>query len=62
MLQTLQTVPQSDASMALFLKTHPSPADRLTALERKMPPSFEALAKPNPALNRYTQTFKPPGK
>lgn len=61
-LQTLQTVPQSDASMALFLKTHPSPADRLTALERKMPPSFEALAKPNPALGRYNQTFKPPAK
>lgn len=58
-LQTLQTVPQSDASMALFLKTHPSPAERLTALERKIPPSFESLAKPNPALNRYNQTFKP---
>jgi predicted Zn-dependent protease len=58
-LQTLQTVPQSDESMALFLKTHPSPADRLSALERKMPPSFESMAKPNPALNRYRQTFKP---
>lgn len=61
-LQTLQTVPQFDASMALFLKTHPSPADRLAALERKMPPSFESLAKSNPALNRYHQTFRPPNR
>jgi predicted Zn-dependent protease len=58
-LQTLATVPSTNADMALFLKTHPSPTDRLTALEAKMPPSFEAMAKPNPALARFGHTFKP---
>jgi len=57
-LQTLQTVPQTNPDMALFLKTHPSPADRLTALEAKLPAWFETLAKPNPALMRYYQTFR----
>ena len=57
-LQTLQTVPQTNPDMALFLKTHPSPADRLTALEAKLPAWFETLAKPNPALMRYNQTFR----
>jgi predicted Zn-dependent protease len=58
-LQTLATVPSNSADMALFLKTHPSPSDRLTALEQKLPPWFETLAKPNPALVRFNQTFKP---
>jgi predicted Zn-dependent protease len=57
-LQTLQTVPQTNPDMALFLKTHPSPADRLAALEQKLPTWFETLAKPNPALVRYSQMFK----
>ena len=57
-LQTLQTVPQTNPDMALFLKTHPSPADRLSALEQKLPTWFETLAKPNPALVRYNQMFK----
>jgi predicted Zn-dependent protease len=58
-LQTLATVPSTSADMALFLKTHPSPSDRLAALEQKLPPWFETLAKPNPALVRFNQTFKP---
>jgi predicted Zn-dependent protease len=58
-LQTLATVPSNSADMALFLKTHPAPSDRLTALEQKLPPWFETLAKPNPALVRFNQTFKP---
>ena len=58
-LQTLATIPSSNADMALFLKTHPAPSDRLTALEQKLPPWFETLAKPNPALVRFNQTFKP---
>jgi predicted Zn-dependent protease len=58
-LQTLATVPSTSADMALFLKTHPSPSDRLAALETKLPPWFETLAKPNPALVRFNQTFKP---
>ena len=58
-LQTLATIPSSNADMALFLKTHPSPSDRLAALEQKLPPWFETLAKPNPALVRFNQTFKP---
>ena len=58
-LQTLATVPSSDADMALLLKTHPSPNDRLIALEQKLPPWFDTLAKPNPALVRFNQTFKP---
>lgn len=57
-LQTLQASPQ-DSSTALFLKTHPSPSDRLAALEAEMPPSFERMAAPNPALKRYTPVFKP---
>src|SRR5262249_8356955 len=57
-LQTLQTIPQANPDMALFLKTHPSPADRLAALEAKLPAWFETLAKPNPALIRYNQTFR----
>ena len=57
-LQTLATIPSSDADMALLLKTHPSPNDRLIALEQKLPPWFDTLAKPNPALVRFNQTFK----
>ncbi|MEP7182494.1 MAG: M48 family metallopeptidase [Betaproteobacteria bacterium] len=58
-LQTLNAMPQSDDAMALFLKTHPSPADRLRALEAEIPAWYETLAKPNPALVRYTTLFKP---
>ena len=61
-LQTLQALPQGDASMSFFLKTHPSPSDRLAALEGEMPPSFEELAIPNPALARYNDVFKPAGR
>jgi predicted Zn-dependent protease len=57
-LQTLATIPSSSADMALFLKTHPSPNDRLAALEAKLPAWFETLAKPNPALVRFNQAFK----
>jgi predicted Zn-dependent protease len=58
-LQTLNAMPQNDAAMMFFLKTHPSPADRLAALEKDLPPWYETLAKPNPALARYTVVFKP---
>jgi predicted Zn-dependent protease len=58
-LQTLQGIPANDGGMALFLKTHPSPTERLAALETQIPPWFETLAKPNPALARYTQVFRP---
>jgi len=61
-LQTLQSLGQSDSAMAFFLKTHPSPSDRLAALEVVMPPSFEQLAKPNPALVRYAPVFQPTRK
>ena len=57
-LQTLATVPSSSADMALFLKTPPSANDRLLPLEPKLPPWFDTLAKPNPALVRFNQTFK----
>jgi predicted Zn-dependent protease len=57
-LQTLQAN-GSDASTAMFLKTHPAPADRIAALEVEMPASFEKLAVPNPALKRYAPVFKP---
>lgn len=57
-LQTLATIPSSDADMGLLLKTHPSPNDRLLALEQKLPPSFETLAIPNAALGRFNRTFK----
>lgn len=58
-LQTLQALPADDGSLSLFLKTHPSPTDRLAALEQKLPPWFDTLAKPNPALLRYNDLFKP---
>ena len=57
-LQTLEAN-GSDASTAMFLKTHPSPSDRIAALAAEMPPSFEAFAVPNPALKRYAPVFKP---
>jgi predicted Zn-dependent protease len=57
-LQTLNALPQSDEAMALFLNTHPSPADRLKALEAEIPPWYDSLAKPNPALARYGVLFK----
>ena len=61
-LQTLQSMPPNDSSMAFFLKTHPSPSDRIAALEAVMPPSFEAYAKPNPSLTRFTPVFQPARK
>ena len=61
-LQTLQSLGPGDSEMAFFLKTHPSPSDRLAALEVAMPPSFEQLAEPNPALARYAPVFKPTRK
>lgn len=57
-LQMLSSLPQDDSGMALFLATHPSPADRLSALSSAMPASFEAYAKANPALARYGQAFR----
>jgi len=56
-LQSLAAMPQDDAALGFFLKTHPSPTDRLAALESEMPASFEAYAAPNPALARYTKVF-----
>jgi len=58
-LQTLNAMPQNDGSMAMFLRTHPSPADRLAALEAAMPPWYDTLAKPNPALARFATVFRP---
>jgi predicted Zn-dependent protease len=57
-LQSLAAQGQ-DTSTALFLKTHPAPSDRLAALEAEMPPSFEKLSAPNPALKRYSPVFRP---
>ena len=56
-LQSLAAMPQDDAALGFFLKTHPSPTDRLAALESEMPASFEAYAAPNPALARYAKVF-----
>jgi predicted Zn-dependent protease len=58
-LQALAALPPNDPAMALFLKTHPTPADRLATLEKDLPPWYESFAKPNPALMRYTAAFKP---
>lgn len=57
-LQTLEATPQ-DSSTALFLKTHPSPSDRIGVLGAEMPPSFERMSVPNPALKRYVPVFEP---
>ncbi len=56
-LQSLASMPQDDAALGFFLKTHPAPADRIGALEKAMPPSFEAWSLPNPALARFNRTF-----
>jgi predicted Zn-dependent protease len=56
-LQTLHAN-GSDSTTALFLKAHPSPSERLAALELEMPPSFDAMTAPNPALGRYAPVFK----
>jgi predicted Zn-dependent protease len=57
-LQTLESEGQ-DSSTAMFLKTHPAPSDRIAELAAEMPPSFEALSVPNPALKRYAPVFQP---
>ncbi len=59
-LQSLAAMPQDDAALGFFLKTHPSTADRLAALETEMPISFESYAVANPALARYTRVFPLP--
>jgi predicted Zn-dependent protease len=58
-LQTLASMPQDDSAMALFLKTHPTPLDRLNALEALLPPAYESFATPNPALARFDRLFVP---
>lgn len=60
-LQTLEAN-GSNSSTAMFLKTHPSPTDRIAVLAAEMPPSFEVMAAPNPALKRYTPVFRPATK
>lgn len=57
-LQTLEAE-GNDSANAFFLKTHPSPTDRVAELATEMPPSFEALSVPNPALKRYAPVFQP---
>lgn len=57
-LQTLESEGQ-DSTTAMFLKTHPAPSDRIAELAAEMPPSFEALSVPNPALKRYAPVFQP---
>lgn len=56
-LQSLAAMPQDDAALGFFLKTHPSPSDRLAALEAEMPASFEAYSATNPALARFGKVF-----
>ena len=56
-LQSLEALPEQEAGQSLLLKTHPSPADRIAALQAAMPPVFETYAAPNPALARYNKVF-----
>ena len=56
-LQSLEALPEQQAGQSLLLKTHPSPADRIAALQAAMPPVFETYATPNPALARYARVF-----
>ncbi|HEY5364884.1 MAG TPA: M48 family metalloprotease [Casimicrobiaceae bacterium] len=56
-LQSLEALPEQEAGQSLLLKTHPSPADRIAALQAAMPPVFETYATPNPALARYARVF-----
>jgi len=43
-LQTLQAMNAQDSALALMFKTHPSPAERLSALGERMQPTLDAHA------------------
>jgi len=43
-LQTLQAMNPQDSGLALMFKTHPAPAERLSALELQMQPTLDAFA------------------
>lgn len=52
-LQTLQAMNPEDSGLALMFKTHPTPAERLAALE-KMQPTLDAYAGQPQLVERFT--------
>ena len=52
-LQILDAINPKDSSLALMFKTHPSPHDRLTLLDREMGDRFDAYPAPLQADKRF---------
>ena len=52
-LQILDAINPHDSSLALMFKTHPSPRDRLTLLDREMGDRFDAYPAPLQADKRF---------
>ncbi len=52
-LQTLQAMNAQDSALALMFKTHPAPAERLSALAEKMQPTLDAYASQPQLAERF---------
>ncbi len=52
-LQTLQAMNAQDSALALMFKTHPAPAERLSALAEKMQPTLDAYASQPQVAERF---------
>lgn len=57
-LQTLQAVKPQDSDVALWFKTHPSPADRLDILETLLPAKLDAYASQPQLADRFSSTLR----
>jgi len=52
-LQMLDAINPQDSSLALMFKTHPSPHDRLSLLDKEMGDSFDDYPAPTQADKRF---------
>jgi predicted Zn-dependent protease len=57
-LQTLQAMNAQDSALALMFKTHPAPAERLSALAEKMQPTLDAYASQPRLAERFAAEAK----
>jgi predicted Zn-dependent protease len=57
-LQTLQAMNAQDSALALMFKTHPAPAERLSALAEKMQPTLDAYASQPQLAERFAAEAK----
>jgi predicted Zn-dependent protease len=60
MLQVLQAMNPEDSSLALMFKTHPSPAERLDALEKRMQGVLDAYGLQPSLQQRFVAQIPPP--